>query len=61
MKRRNFFKLAGISAVSTMIPNAFAHETKENVSINFENKGSIASYRITALQVAMATWMCQHV
>jgi predicted metal-dependent phosphoesterase TrpH len=45
MKRRNFFKLAGISAVSIMVPNIFAHEAKGDVTNKktltnpFETKG----------------------
>jgi hypothetical protein len=45
MKRRNFFKLAGISAVSAIIPNIFAHEAKGNFTIKntlsnpFDTKG----------------------
>jgi hypothetical protein len=31
MKRRNFFRLAGISAVSTLLPNIFANEVKGNI------------------------------
>ncbi|NQU54819.1 MAG: PHP domain-containing protein [Bacteroidetes bacterium] len=32
MRRRNFFRLAGISAVSAIVPNVFAHEAKGNVT-----------------------------
>jgi hypothetical protein len=32
MKRRNFFRLAGVSALSAVVPSAFAHEAKENVT-----------------------------
>ena len=32
MRRRNFFKLAAISIVSTIVPNIFAHKTKGNVT-----------------------------
>ena len=32
MKRRNFFKLAGLSAITTVIPNAFAFGAKGNIS-----------------------------
>ncbi|MCY1719417.1 CehA/McbA family metallohydrolase [Prolixibacteraceae bacterium Z1-6] len=45
MRRRNFFRLAGISAVSTIVPNVFAHEVKENpankntLTNPFETKG----------------------
>jgi len=47
MKRRNFFKLAGLSAVSSIImPNVFAHQAREkhkirNTLINpFDTKGN---------------------
>jgi len=45
MKRRNFFKLAGISAASAIIPNVFAYQANGNVtnkksfSNPFETKG----------------------
>lgn len=45
MKRRNFFKLAGITAASTIVPKAFASVKKDNVSGKrtltnpFETKG----------------------
>jgi hypothetical protein len=45
MKRRNFFRLAGISAVSAIVPNVFAHEVKRNITNSktltnpFETKG----------------------
>ena len=45
MKRRDFFRLAGISAVSTIVPNVFAHEANVNVTNKkiltnpFETKG----------------------
>ena len=32
MKRRDFFRLAGISAVITMVPNVFAQKVKRNVA-----------------------------
>lgn len=32
MKRRNFFRLVGISTVSAIVPNVFAHEGKGNVT-----------------------------
>ena len=32
MKRRNFFRLAGLSAVSTLLPNVFAQELKTGVA-----------------------------
>lgn len=31
MRRRSFFKMAGISAVSALVPNILAHETKRNI------------------------------
>ena len=34
MKRRSFFRLAGISAVSTLIPKIFAEELKGNFTVN---------------------------
>ncbi|MGQ7868198.1 CehA/McbA family metallohydrolase [Sunxiuqinia sp. sy24] len=46
MKRRNFFKLAGISAVSTIVPTVFARAAKGNVTDTktltnpFETEGS---------------------
>lgn len=39
MKRRIFFKLAGLSAVWTIVPNVFAHEAKEN----FTNKKTLTN------------------
>jgi len=45
MKRRSFFRLAGISAVSTLVPNLFAQEVKGNVAVKntltnpFETEG----------------------
>ena len=45
MRRRNFFRLAGISAVSTIVPNVFAQEAtkkvsaKQSLSNPFEQKG----------------------
>ena len=45
MKRRSFFRLAGISAVSTLVPNLFAQEVKGNVTVKntltnpFETEG----------------------
>ena len=45
MRRRNFFRLAGISAVSTIVPNVFGSESnrkvtdKQSLSNPFEAKG----------------------
>ena len=45
MKRRNFFRLAGIAAVSAIVPNVFTNEAKGNATKNktltnpFETKG----------------------